>query len=137
MFRVRGARTRARCGIFAEGAGRDRRSIPDGLNSDIHASPEYRAHAIVVMARRVVTALPPVEEGKAKNARSRQEPRIGEPVPRKEDLRFVTGNGSYADDAISRARLCGHGALAACPCRRIRAIEVADALRDARRARRC
>lgn len=29
---------------------------PDGLNSDIHASAEYRAHAIVVMARRALEA---------------------------------------------------------------------------------
>jgi len=28
----------------------------DGLNSDIHASPEYRAHLITVMARRAVQA---------------------------------------------------------------------------------
>ena len=29
---------------------------PDGLNSDLHASPEYRAHLITVMARRAVEA---------------------------------------------------------------------------------
>ena len=28
----------------------------DGLNSDIHASAEYRAHLVNVMARRAVTA---------------------------------------------------------------------------------
>ena len=27
---------------------------PDGLNADLHASAEYRAHLIVVMARRAV-----------------------------------------------------------------------------------
>ena len=29
---------------------------PDGLNSDIHASAEYRAHLIGVMAKRAVAA---------------------------------------------------------------------------------
>ncbi len=29
---------------------------PDGLNSDIHASAEYRAHLIKVMAKRAVQA---------------------------------------------------------------------------------
>ncbi|HZN86788.1 MAG TPA: carbon monoxide dehydrogenase, partial [Burkholderiales bacterium] len=29
---------------------------PDGLNSDLHASAEYRAHLITVMARRAVEA---------------------------------------------------------------------------------
>jgi len=29
---------------------------PDGLNSDLHASPEYRAHLITVMAKRAVEA---------------------------------------------------------------------------------
>jgi carbon-monoxide dehydrogenase medium subunit len=29
---------------------------PDGLNSDIHASAEYRAHAVTVMAKRAVAA---------------------------------------------------------------------------------
>ena len=29
---------------------------PDGLNSDIHASDEYRAHLVTVMARRAVAA---------------------------------------------------------------------------------
>ena len=29
---------------------------PDGLNSDIHASAEYRAHCVVVMAKRAVAA---------------------------------------------------------------------------------
>jgi aerobic carbon-monoxide dehydrogenase medium subunit len=29
---------------------------PDGLNNDLHASPEYRAHLITVMARRAVEA---------------------------------------------------------------------------------
>ena len=29
--------------------------IPDdGLNSDIHASPEYRAHLVTIMAKRAV-----------------------------------------------------------------------------------
>ena len=27
---------------------------PDGLNNDLHASPEYRAHLITVMAKRAV-----------------------------------------------------------------------------------
>jgi carbon-monoxide dehydrogenase medium subunit len=32
-------------------------SIPsDGLNSDIHASAEYRAHLVTVMAKRAVIA---------------------------------------------------------------------------------
>lgn len=30
---------------------------PDALNSDIHASAEYRAHAVLVMTRRLVTAM--------------------------------------------------------------------------------
>jgi len=29
---------------------------PDNLNSDIHASAEYRAHLITVMAKRAVAA---------------------------------------------------------------------------------
>ncbi len=29
---------------------------PDGLNSDLHASAEYRAHLITVMAKRAVEA---------------------------------------------------------------------------------
>ena len=29
---------------------------PDGLNNDLHASPEYRAHLVTVMARRAVEA---------------------------------------------------------------------------------
>ena len=29
---------------------------PDGLNSDLHASPQYRAHLVTVMARRAVEA---------------------------------------------------------------------------------
>ena len=29
---------------------------PDGLNSDLHASPEYRAHLVTVMAKRAVEA---------------------------------------------------------------------------------
>ena len=28
----------------------------DGLNNDLHASPEYRAHLITVMAKRAVEA---------------------------------------------------------------------------------
>jgi carbon-monoxide dehydrogenase medium subunit len=28
----------------------------DGLNQDLHASPEYRAHLVTVMARRAVEA---------------------------------------------------------------------------------
>jgi len=29
---------------------------PSGLNGDIHASPEYRAHLVTVMAKRAVAA---------------------------------------------------------------------------------
>jgi carbon-monoxide dehydrogenase medium subunit len=29
---------------------------PDGLNNDLHASPEYRAHLITIMAKRAVEA---------------------------------------------------------------------------------
>ena len=32
------------------------KTSPDDLNGDIHASPEYRAHLIGVMARRAVAA---------------------------------------------------------------------------------
>ncbi|MBV8913325.1 MAG: xanthine dehydrogenase family protein subunit M [Acetobacteraceae bacterium] len=35
---------------------KDIKTSPDGLNGDIHASPEYRAHLIGVMARRAVAA---------------------------------------------------------------------------------
>ncbi len=35
---------------------KDIKTPADGLNGDIHASPEYRAHLIGVMARRAVTA---------------------------------------------------------------------------------
>jgi carbon-monoxide dehydrogenase medium subunit len=29
---------------------------PEGLNADLHATPEYRAHLVTVMARRAVEA---------------------------------------------------------------------------------
>jgi carbon-monoxide dehydrogenase medium subunit len=32
---------------------------PNGLTSDIHASAEYRAHAIIVLAKRAVAAAQP------------------------------------------------------------------------------
>lgn len=41
---------------FSEKAIADIATPPDGLNSDIHASAEYRAHLIGVMARRAVAA---------------------------------------------------------------------------------
>jgi len=30
---------------------------PDGLNNDLHANPEYRAHLVSVMAKRAVRAV--------------------------------------------------------------------------------
>ena len=45
---------RALSANFSPDAIKDVRTSPDGLNGDIHASPEYRAHLIGVMARRCV-----------------------------------------------------------------------------------
>ena len=39
---------------FSPDAIKSIQTSPDGLNGDIHASPEYRAHLIGVMARRCV-----------------------------------------------------------------------------------
>ena len=39
---------------FSPDAIKDIQTPADGLNGDIHASPEYRAHLIGVMARRCV-----------------------------------------------------------------------------------
>ena len=41
---------------FAADAIKDLRVSPDGLNSDIHASAEYRAHLVKVMAKRAIAA---------------------------------------------------------------------------------
>jgi aerobic carbon-monoxide dehydrogenase medium subunit len=41
---------------FSSDAIKDIKVPADGLNSDIHASPEYRAHLVTVMARRAVDA---------------------------------------------------------------------------------
>jgi carbon-monoxide dehydrogenase medium subunit len=41
---------------FAPGSVAGIKVKPDGLNNDLHASPEYRAHLITVMARRAVEA---------------------------------------------------------------------------------
>ena len=45
---------RALSANFSPDAIKDIQTSPDGLNGDIHASPEYRAHLIGVMARRCV-----------------------------------------------------------------------------------
>ena len=54
-FRV-GAMESALGASFTPEAIRDVAVSPDGLNEDIHASAEYRAHLVGVMARRAVTA---------------------------------------------------------------------------------
>ncbi len=55
MFRVPAMET-ALAASFTPDAIKDI-TIPDtGLNSDIHASAEYRAHLVSVMARRAVAA---------------------------------------------------------------------------------
>jgi carbon-monoxide dehydrogenase medium subunit len=41
---------------FSSDAIKDIKVAADGLNSDIHASAEYRAHLVNVMARRAVDA---------------------------------------------------------------------------------
>jgi aerobic carbon-monoxide dehydrogenase medium subunit len=41
---------------FTADAIKDIKQPQDGLNSDIHASAEYRAHLVTVMARRAVAA---------------------------------------------------------------------------------
>jgi carbon-monoxide dehydrogenase medium subunit len=43
-------------GNFSADAIKDLDVGPDGLNSDIHASAEYRAHLVKVMAKRAVGA---------------------------------------------------------------------------------
>jgi carbon-monoxide dehydrogenase medium subunit len=43
-------------GNFTADAIKDIQIPADGLNSDIHASAEYRAHLVNVMARRAVAA---------------------------------------------------------------------------------
>ncbi len=55
VFRV-GDMEQALSKRFAPEAVADIGISPDGLNSDIHASDEYRAHLVTVMARRAVAA---------------------------------------------------------------------------------
>ncbi len=53
VFRLTEAEARLTKSLHARGARRPRRP-ENGLNTDIHASAEYRAHAIAVMAKRAV-----------------------------------------------------------------------------------
>ena len=46
----------ALAGNFTPDAVKDIKVSPDGLNSDIHGSADYRAHLVTVMARRAVAA---------------------------------------------------------------------------------
>jgi carbon-monoxide dehydrogenase medium subunit len=55
VFRVSAMET-ALAGNFSADAIKDIQTPQDGLNSDIHASAEYRAHLVNVMARRAVQA---------------------------------------------------------------------------------
>jgi len=55
VFRVP-AMEQALAKSFSPNAIKDIRVKPDDLNSDIHASAEYRAHLVTVMARRAVAA---------------------------------------------------------------------------------
>jgi carbon-monoxide dehydrogenase medium subunit len=47
---------KALSGKFAPDAVASIKVKPDGLNNDLHASPEYRAHLVTVMAKRAVEA---------------------------------------------------------------------------------
>jgi carbon-monoxide dehydrogenase medium subunit len=55
VFRLKDAEA-ALSGNFSSAALDGMQVNPEGLNSDIHASAEYRAHAIMVMAKRAVEA---------------------------------------------------------------------------------
>ena len=55
VFRVRDMEA-ALAGEFSADAVADIAVPPDGLNEDIHASAEYRAHLVTVMAKRAVAA---------------------------------------------------------------------------------
>jgi carbon-monoxide dehydrogenase medium subunit len=55
VFR-QGEMEKALAASFAPEAVASIKAKPDGLNNDLHASPEYRAHLITVMAKRAVEA---------------------------------------------------------------------------------
>ena len=69
VFRGTDGRGGAEDALLAEVARGHRGSPADGLNSDIHADAEYRAHLIGVMARRARRQPRPSRAGTAHGAR--------------------------------------------------------------------
>ena len=88
---------------FARGAGRHDRAGRPGMTSDIHGSPEYRAHLIGVMARRAVAGATAGQRRDRAIAAASRVPSEG--ISRSEGFR-------YADFATAYCRIdCGVAGL--------------------------